>query len=101
MNEPNQENNKELRKSQTIVQIEDIRTIDTTVEYTISGQWERTYITKVISVVEVLHSPYILEYRNFIFKDPVYKKIFLISKKVQDAVLNFDSETSIATIELK
>ena len=39
--------------------------------YEIEGNWDEIEVAKLISVIEKMDSPYVVQYRNFVYQAPV------------------------------
>ncbi|GAB1221847.1 hypothetical protein ENUP19_0085G0066 [Entamoeba nuttalli] len=68
--------------------------------YTVYGYWDPIEIAKIISVVERINSPYLLQYRNWRYQQPDYVDTNFFSRKQKPkGILTFESDLIPFTLE--
>ncbi|EKE36990.1 protein kinase domain containing protein [Entamoeba nuttalli P19] len=67
--------------------------------YTVYGYWDPIEIAKIISVVERINSPYLLQYRNWRYQQPDYVDTNFFSRKQPKGILTFESDLIPFTLE--
>ncbi|EDR25295.1 myosin light chain kinase, putative [Entamoeba dispar SAW760] len=68
--------------------------------YTVYGLWDPVEIAKIISILERINSPYLLQYRNWRYQQPEYDDKKLFSKKLKSrGILTFESDLIPCTLD--